>query len=857
VDVEVSRAGQGGQPLIMIEGSDYFSFDGKDLRTLSRTELQLEMDGHLGPVGFGARVPARNRTVAIDQLKSGRPVLCLAGGGALHIFHDVSDRWVSLSRAHLDVLEAVLSGQAPDGVATTVASLAEDLLLVGALVEAGAPLTSVDPSESSGQSCADSRESTAQHSNGPDELRVPPPTIDLADRPHRRLLRGRRPKVETGHAPIPVLSFWATSSGPHLGSAAVVAYARVHEAGELNDVYDFRRAAPAEEVLETIAATSGAAILLCSNYIWSLKPNLATAATAMAANPSLIVIHGGPSTPRYERDCADFLESLGPRHLVINGEGEVTFATVLQAIAPALTGEGRLDLDALRGVAGVRFLDPRSGTMVDNDARERHTDLAEFPSALLSGELDDVDPEIIRSSPLAIETNRGCPYECTFCDWGQATMSRIRKFPLDRVNAELEWLAARGVGFWFVADANFGMLPRDVEITRTITELRERTSFPEWIAVCPPKNVTRRFVEIIDDLLAAGISMKTALALQTRDPATLEAIRRTNIGTQTYDDLAHEVRRRGLPLTCDLMLGLPGSTVNSFKGDLQWCMDNEIRAFMYSTFVLPNAPMNDPDYRAEHGIVTVDGLITEVATMDAADRHLVDRIAYGYVLFECLGILRYVLRFLQWDHGLRSTDVIERIVLQVDANPGAYPLLAWQLTQSDLMLLPSVGWKPFFDEVRRFLVAEFGVPDQSDLDVALEANRFLLPAPGRRFPDSIELEHDYAAYFDFAHRALAQEGVPCAPSTPLRSRSAGRLTVLADPDDRCEAGFGRLIRARKHGTPSNFWVTAHLELVSPLATYLPLTSAFVEARRELARDQAAESGEGGRPIPVPVQVRRD
>ncbi len=32
-----------------------------------------------------------------------------------------------------------------------------------------------------------------------------------------------------------------------------------------------------------------------------------------------------------------------------------------------------------------------------------------------------------------IETNRGCPYGCTFCDWGSATLSRIRKFDLERV----------------------------------------------------------------------------------------------------------------------------------------------------------------------------------------------------------------------------------------------------------------------------------------------------------------------------------------------------------------------------------------------------------------------------------------
>ena len=33
----------------------------------------------------------------------------------------------------------------------------------------------------------------------------------------------------------------------------------------------------------------------------------------------------------------------------------------------------------------------------------------------------------IPGAHVTIETNRGCPYGCTFCDWGSATMSRARK----------------------------------------------------------------------------------------------------------------------------------------------------------------------------------------------------------------------------------------------------------------------------------------------------------------------------------------------------------------------------------------------------------------------------------------------
>src|SRR5205085_11837312 len=79
-----------------------------------------------------------------------------------------------------------------------------------------------------------------------------------------------------------------------------------------------------------------------------------------------------------------------------------------------------------------------------------------------------------------VETNRGCPYGCTFCDWGSATLSKIRKFDLDRLTAEMEWAAERGIQAWAVADANFGIMSRDVEVASRIVEIRERTGVPSF-----------------------------------------------------------------------------------------------------------------------------------------------------------------------------------------------------------------------------------------------------------------------------------------------------------------------------------------------------------------------------------------
>ena len=71
------------------------------------------------------------------------------------------------------------------------------------------------------------------------------------------------------------------------------------------------------------------------------------------------------------------------------------------------------------------------------------------------------------------ETNRGCPFSCTYCDWGSATNSKVARMHLDRVYAELEWFAKHKIEFIFCCDANFGMLPRDYEIVLKAVELKK------------------------------------------------------------------------------------------------------------------------------------------------------------------------------------------------------------------------------------------------------------------------------------------------------------------------------------------------------------------------------------------------
>jgi hypothetical protein len=185
-----------------------------------------------------------------------------------------------------------------------------------------------------------------------------------------------------------------------------------------------------------------------------------------------------------------------------------------------------------------------------------------LPSPYLTGVFDAFTA--VREDAM-VETNRGCPYGCTFCDWGSATLSKIRKFDLERVLEELEWLARHGFQRIGLCDANFGIFERDLTIARHVARLREEHGVPRTLAINYAKNNQSRLEPIVQTLSEASIFSFGVLSTQSMDAQTLSTIRRSNIKPERYDELAFAMRKAGLPLFAELMVLLPGQTLKSFK----------------------------------------------------------------------------------------------------------------------------------------------------------------------------------------------------------------------------------------------------------------------------------------------------
>ena len=604
---------------------------------------------------------------------------------------------------------------------------------------------------------------------------------------------------------IPVHPVWYDENIPGLALGYLVAYATEHCAARTHDHFAFHPRFLARKGHVDVDP-SQPAIYLYSNYIWTHLAHLESSAAAKQENPLAITIHGGPNTPKYPADCERYMADYPHVDVTVRGEGEATFAAMLDALAGArAAGSGDadepLDLTALIEVPGLSVRTPDG--IVHTPDRDRIVDLDTVPSPLLTGLFDGYAAATIPS--FVLETNRGCPYGCTFCDWGSATLSRIRKFDMDRVLAEIEWCSAHSVGTIAIADANFGIFARDVDIARHVADLHNETGYPSALGTNYAKNTVKHLRPIIEILADAGMIVEGVVSLQSMDTETLHSIKRKNIKVSKYDELSAEFRASKLPLAVDIMMGLPGSTLASFRNDLQECTDREVRVRVHPTILLPNSPMNAPEYRAEHGIVApIDDILMETTSYTRADFDRMAELRRAFYALDHYGLARHLARHIRRRTGRREIDTFEAIFEIARRHPDRYPATAFIARAFQRAMVPPVSWHVLYTELRHLVVEHLDTPDDDELTTVLAVQRALIPTQGRSYPHRVSLPHDYAAW----HRemAAAREGGHQADWHEVvgRLRDYGPAELMVeDPDDVSGSMIGRAVD-RIAGTYGNW-----------------------------------------------------
>ena len=338
----------------------------------------------------------------------------------------------------------------------------------------------------------------------------------------------------------------------------------------------------------------GADLVGFSMYVWNANRQRAMARELKSRNPQTLIVFGGPHVPDHPEQ---FLRENPFVDVVCHGEGEQTFLDIAE----------RYPERGWDDVPGVSFLDG-AGRFVTVPKRPRIKDLSIVPSPFLEG----VFAPLMHAQPQTVwrtvwETNRGCPFACTFCDWGSATAARLNQFELDRIYAELEWIAVNRIDYVFLADANFGILARDVEIADAIAAVATRHGAPRQVLVQQTKNATERAYLTMKKIADAGLAAEMNISIQTTTPEVLKVIKRDNISLETYGELQRRFVHDGIPTFVDMIVGLPGETPQSLRESVSRVVEGgqHHRVQFHNLSVLPNAEMGDPEYQRRYGLRTI------------------------------------------------------------------------------------------------------------------------------------------------------------------------------------------------------------------------------------------------------------
>jgi len=370
------------------------------------------------------------------------------------------------------------------------------------------------------------------------------------------------------------------------------------------------------KLIETIESRSPKVVAF-SNYIWNKNLSLQFAAYTKTQHPECITIMGGPNINVIDHEWVKNFTLKHPQiDFLIEGEGEVKMYNLL-----ACSLEHKFQLDEIKNASpvGTIFLDNDSQNVVNNTSfleatgwssidginldvkRNRLRDLNDIPSPYLTGLLDEFLKD--RKYCPIIETNRGCPYLCTFCNWGDMGKSKSSMFSLDRVFGELKYISETNYSetpYLYIGDANFGLFKRDIEIATVLRNMNDASSFPKNIYLYFAKNSTEKVVEIAEILKdMVGIS----LSRQTQNEDVLKKIRRSNISVDTFNHLSGLAKKLGVESTVELITGLPDESKESFyKGVRHLLRQNVDRLHIFPAMLLNGSEMGTSEYRNKFGM---------------------------------------------------------------------------------------------------------------------------------------------------------------------------------------------------------------------------------------------------------------
>jgi putative methyltransferase len=561
-----------------------------------------------------------------------------------------------------------------------------------------------------------------------------------------------------------------------------------------------------EEVLSHIENPS---VIGFSCFVWNWNNNIELAKKIKEKYPECIIVFGGWQAPMSDRS-QNFFKDHPYVDIIAHGEGEIIFGNILIENL-----KEKPDWSKIKGCSipyrfvtgdaassnikdGLKIIDQEVNLNPDpldtfvTEPQPRIADLMEMPSPYLNGLFDELisDPECVYDLEATIETTRGCPYACTYCEIGTKYYQKIKYHTLEKIYSEIDWLSDNKVVFVYNADSNFGMLKDHLPITRYLVDKKKKTGYPEKHRCDWSKNQADKVIELAKIFYEAEMDKGITIALQSLNKDTLKATKRKNVDGGKLREFIKLYEDTNLPSYIELILGLPEETKESFISGICQVMELGQHNYIgiYPLTALPNTPFGDPKYIEQYGLEIIDTypafshvdvsddndferehMVVSSNTMTLEDYKECTLFRWMSMFAHYLGATQFVSRFVNKHLGVSFEDFYVNLMEYMESSDG---FLNEQLTKTKETLdgvldarlpwgrvVPEVrenyAWdfeeatiiaimknkKEYYDDIRKFLAINYPMPESVVEDILKYQDSAMLD-PQIAYPDKNTIEYN-------------------------------------------------------------------------------------------------------------------
>jgi putative methyltransferase len=521
-------------------------------------------------------------------------------------------------------------------------------------------------------------------------------------------------------------------------------------------------------------------VLLFSCFMWNWNLNCEIAKVIKEKYPNCLIIYGGQHQPLSDRNKG-FFKKYPYIDILIHGEGEEIVEKIL------------LKSDNLKEIIGItlnlnnkEFITP---------SRKRLDEIKDCPSPFLDGSFDWIikknKEDKNYSFHATVESARGCPFSCAFCEIGEQYYQKI-KTSYEKTKREIDWLAKNKIEYITDANSNFGiMFGPDYDLAKYVVEVKKKYGYPKAFRVTWAKGQADKVLQIAKLFEKAGIQKGMTIALQSMNKKVLTAIQRKNVDGGKLREFIQTYEKENISSYVELIWGLPEETLESFINGVTYIMEEGYHNYLdiHLMMLLPNAPISEPGYKERYGLKTMKAqprfshrsnpeqlvddtveFVTEANSFTKEDWIEGHQFRWLIIFGHYLGSLQFIARGLKKIYGIGYKEFYTKLLTEIQENSKTYLGKEYLNIKNNLDEIlknkrhwgdvireaGDINWEVdeassirltrskdiFYKELKDYLIQEYAFVDMNVLDTLFKYQLCRLHNPFKKYPFSKKFKYN-------------------------------------------------------------------------------------------------------------------